>query len=38
VSRPNRIDETLALYQTLVPDELWEELEELVPGPQYWLA
>ncbi len=38
VSRPDRIDETLALYQTPVPDELWEELGQLVPGPQYWLG
>jgi D-threo-aldose 1-dehydrogenase len=38
VSRPNRIDETLALYQTAVPDDLWEELGELVPAPHYWLG
>jgi D-threo-aldose 1-dehydrogenase len=38
VSRPNRIDETLALYKTPVPDELWEELEALLPEPQYWLG
>jgi D-threo-aldose 1-dehydrogenase len=38
VSRPERIDETLALYHTPIPDELWEELAQLTPDPHYWLC
>jgi D-threo-aldose 1-dehydrogenase len=38
VSRPDRIDETLKLYQAPVPDDLWEELASLTPDPQYWLG
>jgi len=37
ISRPERIDETVALLETSVPLELWEELELLVPERQFWL-
>lgn len=36
-SSPARISENLALYETPIPPELWEELEDLVPPPDLWL-
>jgi D-threo-aldose 1-dehydrogenase len=37
VSAPERIEQTLELYATDIPDELWAELEELVPPRSTWL-
>lgn len=36
-SSPARISENLTLYETSVPPELWEELEQLVPPAGLWL-
>lgn len=36
-SRPERVDETLRLAASTVPDELWTELDRLVPSPDNWL-
>ena len=37
VSSPERVQQTLDLAGAPVPDELWAELEALVPGPDLWL-
>jgi D-threo-aldose 1-dehydrogenase len=37
VSSPERMDQTLALAATTVPDELWDELEQAVPDHELWL-
>ena len=36
-SRPERLDETLALAAVDVPDDLWAELADLTPGQEHWL-
>jgi D-threo-aldose 1-dehydrogenase len=36
-SRPERLDQTLALAATPVPDELWDELAGLTPAREHWL-
>jgi len=36
-SRPDRIDAFLDLAETEIPDELWTELETLVPPPGEWI-
>ncbi len=36
-SRPERVDECVAHATTAIPDELWPELEALVPGSELWL-
>jgi D-threo-aldose 1-dehydrogenase len=36
-SKPERVDETLRLAQWPIPDELWGEVEHLVPPPANWL-
>jgi D-threo-aldose 1-dehydrogenase len=37
VSSPERVDETLALLDVDVPEELWSELEALTPPREGWL-
>jgi D-threo-aldose 1-dehydrogenase len=37
MSEPGRIAETAALAAVEIPEELWEELEALVPAPEHWL-
>jgi hypothetical protein len=37
MSEPARIDETAALSEVEIPEELWGELETLVPTPETWL-
>lgn len=37
VSEPARIAETTALATHPIPDELWPELEALLPAPEHWL-
>nr|WP_276611901.1 aldo/keto reductase [Kineococcus vitellinus] len=37
-SRPERLEQTLALAAVPVPDELWSELADLVPEQEHWLA
>ncbi|MEV6636665.1 aldo/keto reductase [Actinoplanes sp. NPDC051470] len=37
VSSPERVQQTLDLTGTPIPDELWADLEALVPGPDLWL-
>lgn len=37
MSRPERYDEALALAALPVPDDLWSEIEALIPGPENWL-
>jgi D-threo-aldose 1-dehydrogenase len=37
VSTPERVGQAIRLAETEIPDELWEELETLVPAPQHWL-
>lgn len=37
MSRPERLDATLAAAAADIPDELWEELESLVPESTWWL-
>nr|WP_308129271.1 aldo/keto reductase [Actinoplanes polyasparticus] len=37
VSSPERVQQTLDLAGAPVPDELWAELETLVPAPDRWL-
>jgi D-threo-aldose 1-dehydrogenase len=36
-SRPERVDECVAQAGTAIPDELWPELEALVPSSERWL-
>ena len=36
-SRPERLDETLALAAVPIPDDLWGELADLAPGQEHWL-
>ncbi|WP_432497128.1 aldo/keto reductase [Kineococcus gypseus] len=36
-ARPERLDQTLALAATPIPDELWTELAGLVPEEEHWL-
>ena len=37
ISRPERIGPLLQSAGTTLPDELWDELESLTPGPEHWL-
>ncbi|WP_210479518.1 aldo/keto reductase [Naasia sp. SYSU D00948] len=37
ISAPERIDQTLALLDTPIPDELWAELDTLTPPRDTWL-
>jgi D-threo-aldose 1-dehydrogenase len=37
VSSPSRVAETLDLAGTHIPDELWADLEALVPPSHLWL-
>jgi D-threo-aldose 1-dehydrogenase len=37
VSRPQRVGELVELYEAPVPDDLWGELEDLVPAEAAWL-
>ncbi|GAA2753867.1 aldo/keto reductase [Amnibacterium kyonggiense] len=37
MSSPSRLEETEALAATAVPDELWAELEALLPAAEHWL-
>ena len=37
VSSPQRIAQTTALLEQAVPDEVWNELEGLVPARDLWL-
>jgi D-threo-aldose 1-dehydrogenase len=37
MSRPERYDEALALAAHPIPDDLWSEIEVLMPGPEHWL-
>jgi D-threo-aldose 1-dehydrogenase len=37
VSSPQRIDQTLQLAAVPIPDDLWSELEQLVPPRELWL-
>jgi D-threo-aldose 1-dehydrogenase len=37
VSSPERVQQTLDLASVSIPDELWAELETLVPAPGRWL-
>jgi D-threo-aldose 1-dehydrogenase len=37
VSRPERMDECVHYATTEVPDDLWTELDELVPDTKHWL-
>jgi D-threo-aldose 1-dehydrogenase len=36
-SRPERVDECVAHATAGIPDDLWPELEALVPGSDHWL-
>lgn len=38
VSAPERIAQLEALLRVDVPQELWEELEALTPGPEHWIT
>lgn len=38
VSSPERVAQTLELAAVEVPDEVWDELERLVPDPAGWLG
>ncbi|WP_395244889.1 aldo/keto reductase [Agromyces sp. MMS24-K17] len=37
MSRPERLDETLVAASARLPEDLWAELEALVPEPRWWL-
>lgn len=37
-SEPSRVDATLQLATCPIPDDLWPELEELVPATEHWLG
>ena len=37
VTRPERIVETLEHAELVIPDALWDEIEELAPPPEFWL-
>jgi D-threo-aldose 1-dehydrogenase len=37
ISAPERIGQTLALAEHVIPDELWAELEELTPSRSEWI-
>jgi D-threo-aldose 1-dehydrogenase len=37
VSAPERIEQTLRLVATPVPDDLWPDLERFVPAREHWL-
>ncbi|MGT2427346.1 aldo/keto reductase [Amnibacterium kyonggiense] len=37
MSSPSRLEETEALAATAVPDDLWSELESLLPAEEHWL-
>lgn len=37
VSSPERVAQTLEYVAQDIPDALWDELEEMVPSPGYWL-
>jgi D-threo-aldose 1-dehydrogenase len=37
MSRPQRYDEALALAAHPISDDLWPEMEAIMPGPEHWL-
>ena len=37
ISSPERVAQTLEFAALEIPDELWGELEDCVPGPEHWL-
>ena len=37
VSSPQRIDQTLKLAAVAIPDDLWDELEQVAPSRELWL-
>jgi D-threo-aldose 1-dehydrogenase len=37
ISKPERIASTVDAATADLPDDLWAELEELMPGPEHWL-
>lgn len=37
ISKPERIERTLAASTAELPDRLWTDLEELLPAPEHWL-
>jgi D-threo-aldose 1-dehydrogenase len=37
ISKPARLQGLLDSASTILPDEFWERIEELVPGPENWL-
>lgn len=37
MSRPERYDQVMALAALPVPEDLWEEIDALVPGREHWL-
>jgi D-threo-aldose 1-dehydrogenase len=37
MSEPARLEQTAALAAHPIPDELWPELERLLPAPEHWL-
>jgi D-threo-aldose 1-dehydrogenase len=37
MSEPARITETTALATHPIPEQIWAELESLVPPPEHWL-
>lgn len=38
MSAPERIEQTLRLLATPIPDDLWDELEPLAPTREHWLG
>jgi D-threo-aldose 1-dehydrogenase len=38
MSRPERYEEALALAAYPVPDQLWDEIDDLAPDQEYWLG
>jgi D-threo-aldose 1-dehydrogenase len=37
VSAPERIGQTVSLLDEAIPDDLWDQLRELSPGPDLWI-
>jgi D-threo-aldose 1-dehydrogenase len=37
VSSPQRVDQTLKLAAVAIPDDLWDELEQVAPSRELWL-
>ena len=38
MTAPERIRQTIDLLDVAIPDELWEELRRLAPGPELWIG